>query len=149
MTGPNQLDRLREDVSATEADLLAVPEGTRTERGLGYNIRVGIHYLEAWLRGLGCVPLYNLMEDAATAEISRVQVWQWLRHGARARRRNAGHASSWSSALLDEELRVIENEVGAARFKDGRYARGQRAVPRPGDCPRLRGIPDHPGVRIA
>ncbi len=69
------------------SDLLAVPEGTITEAGLRQNLNVGIGYIEAWLRGIGCVPLYNLMEDAATAEISRAQVWQWIRHGAQARGR--------------------------------------------------------------
>ena len=65
------------------ADLLRVPEGTITEAGLRKNIDVGIQYIEAWLSGNGCVPIYNLMEDAATAEISRTQVWQWLHFGAR------------------------------------------------------------------
>ena len=69
-------------MTSAAADLLRVPTGTRTEAGLRHNIRVGVQYLEAWLRGNGCVPLYNLMEDAATAEISRTQVWQWIRHGA-------------------------------------------------------------------
>ncbi len=73
---------MREDVKVTAADLLPPHEGTRTEAGLRHNVRVGVQYLEAWLRGNGCVPLYNLMEDAATAEISRAQVWQWIRHGA-------------------------------------------------------------------
>ncbi|HZN56010.1 MAG TPA: malate synthase A [Candidatus Polarisedimenticolaceae bacterium] len=82
MSGPNQLERLREDVVVDESDLLALPAGTRTEAGLRWNLRVGVQYLAAWLRGVGCVPLYNLMEDAATAEISRSQVWQWLRHRA-------------------------------------------------------------------
>jgi len=79
---PNQLSKLREDVTVTAADLVAPPDGTRTEAGLRQNVRVGIQYLHAWLRGSGCVPLYGLMEDAATSEISRAQVWQWLRHGA-------------------------------------------------------------------
>jgi len=83
MPRANQLDRLREDVHVEAADLLRVPEGTRTEAGLRWNVRVGIQYLESWLRGSGCVPLYDLMEDAATAEISRMQIWQWLRHAAR------------------------------------------------------------------
>ncbi|MFT3838357.1 MAG: malate synthase A [Myxococcaceae bacterium] len=82
MPGKNQLTQLREDVNVGRAELLAVPEGTRTEDGLKHNVRVGVRYLEAWLRGLGCVPLYNLMEDAATAEISRAQVWQQLHAGA-------------------------------------------------------------------
>lgn len=82
MPGPNQIERKREDLNITEIDLLRVPEGPRTEAGLRQNINVGIQYIEAWLRGSGCVPLFNLMEDAATAEISRTQVWQWVRHGA-------------------------------------------------------------------
>jgi malate synthase len=83
MPGKNQIANKREDVRIGPADLLEVPEGKRTEAGLCHNIRVGILYLEAWLRGNGCVPLFNLMEDAATAEISRAQVWQWIRHGAK------------------------------------------------------------------
>jgi malate synthase len=82
MSGPNQLDRKRDDVHVTADDLLELPTGTRTEDGLRLNIRVGVQYLESWLRGIGCVPLYHLMEDAATAEISRAQVWQWREHQA-------------------------------------------------------------------
>jgi malate synthase len=82
MPGANQIERRRDDVDVTATDLLRVPQGTRTEAGLRANVRIGIQYLEAWLRGSGCVPLENLMEDAATAEISRGQVWQWIRHGA-------------------------------------------------------------------
>jgi len=82
MTAANQLDR-RSPVKVTASDLLAVPDGEITEAGLRWNIDVGIQYLEAWLRGSGCVPIYNLMEDAATAEICRAQVWQWVKHGAR------------------------------------------------------------------
>ncbi len=82
MPNPNQIDRKRGEVAAAAADLLAVPQGPRTEAGLRQNVAVGIGYIAAWLGGAGCVPLFNLMEDAATAEISRSQVWQWLRHGA-------------------------------------------------------------------
>jgi malate synthase len=82
MPAPNQLARLRQDVVADAAALIAPPTGTRTEAGLRHNIRVGIQYLEAWLGGQGAVPIYNLMEDAATAEISRTQIWQWIKHGA-------------------------------------------------------------------
>jgi malate synthase len=77
----NNLDVMREDVNVTAEDLLAVPEGARTEKGLRTNARVGVQYLAAWLDGLGCVPLDFLMEDAATAEISRAQIWQWLHAG--------------------------------------------------------------------
>jgi malate synthase len=83
MKEPNQISKKREPVHVTAKDLLAVPEGTITEKGLRWNIDVGLQYLEAWLRGVGCVPIYNLMEDAATAEICRAQVWQWVKHGAR------------------------------------------------------------------
>jgi malate synthase len=82
MPGPNQLSNLREDVTLDRAAMLQVHPGVRTEAGLRDNIRVGVQYIEAWLRGRGAVPLYNLMEDAATAEISRAQIWQWLQHGA-------------------------------------------------------------------
>lgn len=80
MKGDNQLNVSRSEVSITAKDLLQVPEGTITEKGLRTNINVGLLYFEAWLRGNGCVPLYNLMEDAATCEISRSQIWQWIRH---------------------------------------------------------------------
>jgi len=83
MPGPNQLHVARDDVRVTAADLLTVPDGEITETGLRTNVDIGIQYLESWLRGVGCVPIYNLMEDAATAEISRSQVWQWIHHGAR------------------------------------------------------------------
>jgi malate synthase len=82
MPGPNQLGVIGEGASIGRAEMLAMHQGPRTEAGLRENIRVGVQYVEAWLRGRGAVPLYNLMEDAATAEISRTQVWQWLRHSA-------------------------------------------------------------------
>jgi malate synthase len=82
MKGPNQIDR-KTTANVDAQRLLSVPDGPITEKGLRQNINVGIQYLEAWLGGLGCVPLFNLMEDAATAEISRTQLWQWIHHGAR------------------------------------------------------------------
>jgi malate synthase len=83
MKEKNQIGRRREDVDVTAKDLLAITEGQITEEGLRWNMDVGLQYLESWLRGSGCVPIYNLMEDAATAEICRAQVWQWVRHGAK------------------------------------------------------------------
>ncbi len=83
MPEANQIDRRRDDVQVTAADLVRVPQGPITEKGLRQNINVGILYLEAWLGGSGAVPLYNLMEDAATAEISRTQLWQWIQHDAK------------------------------------------------------------------
>jgi malate synthase len=83
MKEANQISRRREDVRVAAKDLLTVPEGQITGEGLRWNIDVGLQYLESWLRGSGCVPIYNLMEDAATAEICRAQVWQWVRHRAK------------------------------------------------------------------
>jgi malate synthase len=121
MTGPNQLHRLREDVRVTREDLLRVPLGTRTEEGLRLNVRVGILYLAAWLQGLGCVPLYHLMEDAATAEISRTQVWQWIRHGAGL---DDGRPVTVAlvERIVEEEMERITREVGAPRVAAGRFA---------------------------
>jgi malate synthase len=83
MKDANQIRRSLPDVQITAKDLLAVTQGKITEEGLKWNIDVGLKYLEAWLRAAGCVPIYNLMEDAATAEICRAQVWQWVKHGAK------------------------------------------------------------------
>jgi malate synthase len=120
MPEANQIARKREDVAVTAHDLLAVPEGTITERGLRHNLNVGVLYLEAWLRGSGCVPIYNLMEDAATAEISRAQVWQWRRHRAPI---EGGPAIDGAlvERLLEEELARIKDTVGRERYGAGRY----------------------------
>ncbi len=143
MPQPNQIARQREDVNVTAAELLSVPPGTITGDGLRANIRVGVQYLEAWLGGNGCVPLYNLMEDAATAEISRAQIWQWLAHnaaladpssvaesgggspGAGGLRRVDGRkiTTQLYDELLPQEMARIEKEVGNARFNAGNYAR--------------------------
>jgi malate synthase len=121
---PNQLDVLRKDVQVSAADLLVVPKGTRTEEGLRHNIRVGIHYLANWLSGNGCVPLYDLMEDAATAEICRSQVWQWL-HNAVALTMADGREAELTDAafrrMVAEEYAAIPGEIGDERFKALRY----------------------------
>ena len=122
MKGVNQLPRLREDVHVTADDLLRVPVGTRTEEGLRHNVRVGVQYIEAWLRGSGCVPLYHLMEDAATAEISRAQVWQWLRHRARLDDTGDVVTPELLGRIVDEEMKRIESEVGEPRIRAGRFA---------------------------
>ena len=121
MKGPNQIDNKREDVHVTAADLLRVPTGTRTEAGLRHNIRVGVQYLEAWLRGSGCVPLYNLMEDAATAEISRTQVWQWIHHRALLDDGRPVTVELFRRALA-EEIAGLRQALGAERFEHGRFA---------------------------
>ena len=117
--GSNQIDNPRDDVNVSAADLIAIPQGTRTDDGLRQNVRVGIQYLEAWLGGNGCVPLYHLMEDAATAEISRAQVWQWAKHGV-----DVGDGPVTAERLrtvIDEELARVRTEVGDARFDAGKF----------------------------
>ncbi|HYQ96313.1 MAG TPA: malate synthase A, partial [Candidatus Eisenbacteria bacterium] len=136
MNGKNQLERLREDFTASAADLLQVPKGTRTEEGLRLNVRVGIQYIESWLRGLGCVPLYYLMEDAATAEISRAQVWQWLHHGA-ALEDGRPVTPELIGAIIDDEMKRIEGEIGAPRFEKGRFAEARALFERISTAPSL------------
>ncbi|HET6350361.1 MAG TPA: malate synthase A [Candidatus Krumholzibacteria bacterium] len=120
MKTPNQISVTRDEVSIHQPDLLKVPQGEITEKGLRTNINVGVLYLESWLRGSGCVPLYNLMEDAATAEISRAQVWQWIRHGARlADGRVVTREMVY--AVLDQEMARIRQSVGEDAYAAGRY----------------------------
>jgi malate synthase len=119
---PNQLDRLREDVHVTAADLLDVKStpGEVTEAGLRNNISVGIQYLESWLRGSGAVGINNLMEDAATAEISRSQVWQWLHNDVEL---SNGEVVTRElvERLIEEEMATIEERVGDEAFGKGRW----------------------------
>ena len=122
MPGPNNLGRLREDVKVTGADLLRVPEGKVTRAGLRTNIDVGIRYLAAWLGGNGCVPIHHLMEDAATAEISRAQLWQWVRHATLLEDGNAVTLD----LVRDEAKSVlaeIRSETGDTTFEAGHFAR--------------------------
>lgn len=112
MPTPNQIHRLRQDVQVTAADLLTIPGGTITEAGLRLNLDVGIQYLASWLDGNGCVPIYNLMEDAATAEISRSQVWQWVYH--RAKMADGRHVTpELVQDLLPEVLAQVKQDTGA------------------------------------
>ena len=120
MPAPNQIDRRQEPETITAIDLLEVPQGAITEAGLRQNINVGVLYLEAWLRGSGCVPLYNLMEDAATAEISRTQVWQWLRHGV-VLEDGRPLTRALYEAVRDQELAGIRSKVGDAGWRAGRF----------------------------
>ncbi|PEU12712.1 MULTISPECIES: malate synthase A [unclassified Bacillus (in: firmicutes)] len=121
MKTSNQIFRKREEIHVTEKDLLEVPVGTITEGGLRMNISVGIQYIASWLSGRGAAPIYNLMEDAATAEISRAQVWQWIRHEGG--KLNDGRKITF--ALVEEfkveELAKIEREVGREQFEKGRF----------------------------
>lgn len=112
MPGPNQIDRRRDDVAVTADDLLDLPDGEISEAGLRTNVRVGLLYLEPWLRGIGCVPIDNLMEDAATAEISRAQVWQWIHHPS-------GILSDGRKVTRDLVLRVLREEIERAKRQSG------------------------------
>ena len=120
--GPNQLEVKRDDVKINARDLLMVPQGDITEKGLRTNINVGILYLESWLRGSGCVPLYYLMEDAATAEISRTQVWQWVKHRAKM---SDGRdvTAELVKQIIQEELEKIKTVFGNERFGSGEFGR--------------------------
>ncbi len=128
MPGDNQLDRKREDVHVTAADLLQVTKGKITEAGLRENIRVSLHYLAAWLDGNGCVPINNLMEDAATAEISRAQLWQWVHHATGILDTGKNITYELFKSLLQEEIEKIRNEVGGERFAAGRYRRASELL---------------------
>ncbi len=128
LSGPNQIARRRDDVVVTAGDLLTMPKGEITERGVRHNIDVGIQYMAAWLCGNGCVPIYNLMEDAATAEISRSQLWQWVHHDnavlADGRPVTADLVSEW----FVEELSRLREQLGEDRFASGRYAEAARLI---------------------
>ncbi len=120
MPQANQLDKKREDVKIGKTELLEVHEGTRTAEGLRDNIRVGVQYMEAWLRGRGAVPIYNLMEDAATAEISRAQIWQFVKYGV-ALEGGITVTPAWFEGVFEEEMQRVRGEVGDAAFSGGRF----------------------------
>ncbi|MFM9976009.1 MAG: malate synthase A [Beijerinckiaceae bacterium] len=120
MPKANQLPILREDVNVTRADLLELHEGNRTEAGFRENIRVGVQYMEGWLRGRGAVPIYNMMEDAATAEISRAQIWQFVNYGV-SLEGGKTVTRDWFAKVYDEELVKIRGEIGAETYDKGRF----------------------------
>lgn len=120
MNGLNQVHSLREDANVAQKELLSVPSGQITESGIRTNISVGIQYLEAWLRGKGSVPLYNLMEDAATAEICRAQLWQWIKH--KARTQDGSVVTEFMvRSLMRQELEKLTEHLGEERFYAGQY----------------------------
>jgi malate synthase len=129
MKGANQISRRCDDVHPQASDLLTVTEGAITEEGFRRNVEVGLLYLEAWLRGSGCVPIHNLMEDAATAEICRAQLWQWLRHGVTlsngqgvtrdlVRRAIAEEASHLPGARMSDAAKIYERMITDANFAE-------------------------------
>ena len=122
MTTPNQISRRRDDVSVTAKDLLNFgPEGPITEAGLRMNINVGIQYIGSWLGGNGCVPIFNLMEDAATAEISRSQIWQWIRSPKGVLDDGRKITGEMVSKFVPEELSKVREYLGEAGWAAGQY----------------------------
>jgi malate synthase len=122
MPEPNQIVRRRDDVRVSAKDLLDFgPRGPITEQGLRTNVSVGVQYLEAWLRGSGAVPIFNLMEDAATAEISRAQVWQWIRHPEGKLNDGRKVTKELFRDVLNEELMKIKKAIGVDRFNKGKF----------------------------
>ncbi len=119
MPQPNQISRLNR-VAVSPSDLLAVPSGQITEKGIEMNIDIGLQYLESWLNGNGCVPIYNLMEDAATAEISRAQLWQWAHHSARTASGNLITVDTVIAAI-PAVLEKLRSQLGPERFDSGKF----------------------------
>ncbi|MBL7814935.1 MAG: malate synthase A [Saprospiraceae bacterium] len=120
MPTPNQISRQRDDFDCSAAQLLEAPKDTITEGGLRHNINVGILYIESWLRGNGAAAIYNLMEDAATAEISRTQVWQWIKNQSKL---EDGRTVTYElyRQLLPEELEKIKAYVGEKAYRTGQF----------------------------
>ena len=120
MPGLNQIDKELKPCIISQADLLKVPTGNITEDGVRENIRVGVQYLEAWLNGNGCVPLYNLMEDAATAEISRSQLWQWQKH-KKIMHDGKTINNNYYNQIMNEELKKIKNVYGKENYNNRKF----------------------------
>jgi malate synthase len=128
MKGPNQIERKREDVHVTARDLLAIPGGQITEAGLRNNISVSLQYLESWLRGTGCVPIYNLMEDAATVEIARSQIWQWIHHPKGVLSDGRKVDIELYHQLSDEELAKLKSTLGEQQFAARKFGTARQLL---------------------
>jgi malate synthase len=128
MPTPNQLHRTLDDVQVTAADLLRIPDGTITEAGLRNNVDVSIQYMAAWLGGNGCVPIHNLMEDAATAEIARAQVWQWIRHPKGVLDDGRKVTVELFRQITREELARLRAQLGEAAFAAGNFERAAKIL---------------------
>jgi len=126
----NQMSVSRtDDAEVTAADLLEPCEGDRTEDGMRANLRIAVQYIEAWIQGNGCVPIYGLMEDAATAEISRSSIWQWIHHGKELSNGKKVTVELFRQ-LMTEEMDVIKAELGEERFNAGRFDEAAKIMDR-------------------
>jgi malate synthase len=130
MTGPNQIDTKRPDVNPTAEDLLEKPEGNITEDGFRSNVSVGVQYLAAWLAGRGAVPIFGLMEDTATAEISRAQVWQWIHNEKGVFDDGTEVTEELFRQVLDEELEKIKDLVGEERYRNDEFGKASELFDR-------------------
>jgi malate synthase len=144
MPTPNQLHRLREEVQVNASDLLAIPAGEITAAGLRNNVSVSLRYIAAWLSGNGCVPIFNLMEDAATAEIARAQLWQWIRHRAVAAGGEAITAEGFRAVLKDEQD-LLRRELGDEAYDMGHYAQAAALIDELTTAPQFVSFLTHPG----
>jgi malate synthase len=121
MLGPNQIANLRDDVQVGAGDLLHVPEGTITVDGIQHNVSSALRYTESWLSGRGAVPIANLMEDAATAEISRAQLWQWIRYPKGALADGRKVTVELFREAVAKELAQIKTEIGEQQFANRKF----------------------------
>jgi len=128
MPAANQLDRRLDNVQAGAEQLLALPEGEITEAGLRNNVSAGLRYTAAWLGGRGAVPIHNLMEDAATAEIARAQIWQWIRYPKGVLADGRKVTGALFEQFLQEELELVRSEVGDLQFQAGHYDAAARLL---------------------
>ncbi len=147
MPGPNQLDK-SPDVEITASDLLRIPQGTITEAGLRGNVSVSIQYLAAWLGGLGCVPINNLMEDAATAEISRAQIWQWIKHPAGVLEDGRKVTAELFRAVVREEQSKLRAAVGEKAFASGNFERAAALIEEISTAPEFETFITLPAYRV-
>src|SRR2546430_1086429 len=126
MRGPHQIHVKRDDVRVTARDLLTAPGGAITEEGLRKNIDVALRYLAAWLAGTGCVPIFNLMEDAATAEISRAQIWHWIRSTRGVMDDGRKVTKELFRELVPQELSKVREMLGEKGYAAGKYEEGAK-----------------------
>ena len=129
MPNANQIDKARSDVEVAQVDLLDVPVGTISIEGLKANISAAVHYTEQWISGLGCVPLNNLMEDAATAEISRAQIWQWVHHDKGITLDGQVINEDLVKSLLRNELANINASLGES-YQNRRFSEAAELIER-------------------